>query len=59
MALPHYTQIRIKKVKSDEQVLREKRLNKIRKIEGKPLIEFGPQYVETSSYKDIWEPIFE
>jgi hypothetical protein len=44
-----------KELKSSKELLKEERINKLRKLKGEPPIDFGPPYREYDSSKYIWE----
>ena len=52
MSLRDIPKIR-KSLKSEKQILKEQRTNKLRKLEGKPLIDYGPDYIYESIFDNI------
>lgn len=44
MGLNRFRQTKFIKIKSDKQIIKEQRINKLRQLEGLPLIDFGPTY---------------
>lgn len=43
-----WSKSRFVKIKNNKQILKENRINKLRKIEGKVLIDFGDTYKKVS-----------
>ena len=53
MSLAIHTFKRKKPLKSEKQILKEHRTNKLRKLEGKPLINYGSDYEYESIFSNM------